>query len=484
MPLANTLDVARSSLAVLSDQSAVVSRNVAHAGVAGATRKVVQLTTEPGNAPRVAGIVRGLPEAIQSRVLSARSDVARESAIVSGLAELRAESEATSGIGARIGALGSALQTYAAQPADFNLASVALSAAQDVVGALHAGAAAATRVREKAQADIVATVTDLNAQLSRLVELDRIVTSGMRSGLDVTDDLDERDRVVGLIAEQIGSSVIYRSDSGVSLFTDSGIPLYDGTVRQVALKNEPLLPGQPGGTLVVDGLQASGAAAIMGIGSGRLAGLFELRDGVAVSFGAQHDDIAGLLIRAFAESDQGAPASLPDAPGLFRGAGSTSVPGVAILSNGLAASIEIAPGVLPSEGGDIFKLRDGGISGAAYSYNIDDQSGFSSRLQQLVDALSAQMQSAPEAALPPTGSINEMAASSSGWLEQMRKTHSEKSDYASTLLDRASSALNDVAGINIDQQITELLELQRSYQASTKLISAVDSMFGALMQAI
>lgn len=486
MSLSSTLDVARSSLAVLTDQSAVVSRNVAQAGVAGATRKLVRLTTDPGYAPRLAGIERGVPEALQGRVLSASSDAAREGVIVAGLESLQAVADPQSGtsVGTRIGELASALQTYAARPSDPSFASSALASAKDVVEALHTGAAAVEQVRQQAQADIVAAVNDLNAQLKRLGELDTTVTSGTRSGVDITDDLDERDRVVGRIAEQIGVTVIRRADQGMSIYTDSGIALYDGTVRQVAISNEPLVPGQRGAALMVDGIQASGPDAMMGINSGRLAGLAALRDEVAVTWGAQLDEIARGLIGAFAEADQQVPASLPEAAGLFRAAGSSAVPTSGVVSVGLAASIEIAATVDPAQGGDVFKLRDGGIAGSAYLYNADAQSGYSSRLQELGDRLQAKVETAPGTELPSSASISGMAAASVGWLQDMRASRGEQSDFAQSVLDRASSALENVAGVNIDDQITELLDLQRSYQASAKLITAVDSMFNSLMQAV
>ena len=52
-------------------------------------------------------------------------------------------------------------------------------------------------------------------------------------------------------------------------------------------------------------------------GSGRLIGLAAVRDTYAVTYQNQLDEIARGLIEAFAESDQSASPSLPDAPGLF-----------------------------------------------------------------------------------------------------------------------------------------------------------------------
>ena len=98
--------------------------------------------------------------------------------------------------------------------------------------------------------------------------------------------------------------------------------------------------------------------------------------------------------------------------------------------------------------------------------------------------MGAQQSTAPGTELPPAGSLAEIAAASSGWLQNLRKAGAEQSEFASSLLERSQSALDATAGVNIDEQLAELMELQRSYQASSKLITAVDAMFNSLLQAV
>jgi flagellar hook-associated protein 1 FlgK len=38
--------------------------------------------------------------------------------------------------------------------------------------------------------------------------------------------------------------------------------------------------------------------------------------------------------------------------------------------------------------------------------------------------------------------------------------------------------------VNLDEEMTILLELERSYQTSSRLVSTIDSMFAALVQAV
>jgi flagellar hook-associated protein 1 FlgK len=67
------------------------------------------------------------------------------------------------------------------------------------------------------------------------------------------------------------------------------------------------------------------------------------------------------------------------------------------------------------------------------------------------------------------------------WLQQTRQTASSDADYKNVLLERASDALSKVTGVNLDEEMTSMLELERSYQASARLISTIDSMMQALL---
>ena len=76
------------------------------------------------------------------------------------------------------------------------------------------------------------------------------------------------------------------------------------------------------------------------------------------------------------------------------------------------------------------------------------------------------------------------AASSVSWLQEARKAADADNDYKAALKDRASEALSKATGVNLDEEMTLLLELERSYQASTKLVTTIDNMLGALLQAV
>jgi len=211
--------------------------------------------------------------------------------------------------------------------------------------------------------------------------------------------------------------------------------------------------------------------------------LANARDNVAVTYQSQLDEIARGLVGAFAESDQSATPTLPDVPGLFTYPGAPAMPAGGTILIGLAGSITLNPSVDPAQGGDPSLLRDGGMSGnPAYVYNTSGGAAFTDRLQQLVDRLNGQQTFDPAAQASPSDSVSGFASSSAAWLQQMRQNTTADSDYKSALLQRSSDALSNATGVNLDEEMTLMLELER-LQASSRLITTIDSMLGSLLQA-
>ena len=70
------------------------------------------------------------------------------------------------------------------------------------------------------------------------------------------------------------------------------------------------------------------------------------------------------------------------------------------------------------------------------------------------------------------------------WLEFNRKQVDTASTYQSTMLQRASDALSNTTGVNLDDELSKQLEIERTFAASAKLIAAVDKMLQDLLNAV
>jgi flagellar hook-associated protein 1 len=90
----------------------------------------------------------------------------------------------------------------------------------------------------------------------------------------------------------------------------------------------------------------------------------------------------------------------------------------------------------------------------------------------------------PSAQGKPSAGVIDFAASSTSWIEAQRKSANANVQYQDTLLDRSNSALSNVNGVNMDDEMSLMLQVERTYSASAKLISTVDSMLNSLLAAV
>jgi len=423
-------------------------------------------------------------------VIRATSEGARLDAIVDALYRLDLSNGGAANLATPSSALmdlRSSLQAYSANTADQNGASSVLNSARSLAHTVQTWARNTHEIRLQTNSEIVTDVGDLNEWLQRLDVLDEQIVNGTVARSDITDQLDARDALIERIATLVGVNVVERGNNSIALYTDTCITLFDGHARAVTLLDVPLTDGVPGGALSIDGTIAFGPNSVMSVQSGRLAALYEVRDRLTLSYGAQLDDFAGTLIRLFSESDQSPNPTLPDIMGLFTSSSVGSVPPAGTVVNGLARAITVNANVDPSRGGNLLLLRDGGIGNpaiAAYRYNANDVSGYNDRVQELIAGFNLGEPHGAQTLLPDAASVMNFAAQSSGWLQGQRQSIGDAAEFATALLQTSKGALQKIAGISIDDEMATLLSLERTYQASAKLISAADAMFAALLQAV
>jgi flagellar hook-associated protein 1 len=490
MSLSIGLDVAVSGLSATADQTAIVSRNVARAGDPHASRKSANVVTAPGGGVRIASVTRVSNQSLFDQMLAASTSSAGQKAIVDSLDTLDQtvnDPELDASPAAQIAKFASALQQYAQAPQDPGLGRTAVQAASDLAGALNSATQTVQQVRGQADSDIASSVSQLNDLLSQFGTVNNRIKQGTAAGADVTDDLDQRDQLLTSISEQIGIRTVTRANNDMAIYTDNGLTLFDARPRTVSFTATPLYqPSTQGASVYVDGVAITGDTGLTGPSSGRIVALAQVRDSIAATYQSQLDEIARGLVQVGSESDQSATPSLPDAPGLFTWDGAPAMPPGGSVQVGLAGTIKVNPTIDPAQGGDPARLRDGGAAdpgNPAYVSNTTGATGYSDRLNQLLDRLDAQRLFDPAAQAGSSATLSDFASSSVAWLQATRKSASDEADYKSTLLDRSSQALSNATGVNLDEEMTLLLDLERSYQASSKLISTIDNMFGALLSA-
>ncbi|MFY9290999.1 MAG: flagellar hook-associated protein FlgK [Methylorubrum rhodinum] len=488
MGLTLALNTARASLAATSNQIAVSARNVAGAGDPGYSRKIAALVGT-GNGGVVVSITRATDAALYARTLSANAASARGEALLDGLTDLaRTVGDTTdpTSPAARFAGFEAALQAAANQPDSTELARAAIDSAKALAGSLNDAAGAVHAARARTDAGIADSVARINDLLGQFERANAAVTRGLALGADATDALDDRDRILTALSQEVGVTAIAREGGDVALYTDGGVPLFDRGARKVTFSaTTTFAAGTTGAAVVIDGVPVTGANSPMPLASGRLAGLAAFRDEAAPAYEAQLDAMANGLIAAFAETDAIAPNGGPRA-GLFTNGASALLPdGSAAGRLGLAGRIAINAAVDPDRGGNVALLRTGGMNGTDYrDLAAGTDAAYAGRLRALVSGLTATRSFDASLGLGTSLSLADFAEGSAGWIEDLRKDASETASYQKTLLSRANEALSNVAGVNGDDETALTLQLERSYTASAKLISVVNDLLKTLLDAV
>src|SRR5271169_2337670 len=224
MSLSTAFNVISSSFAANSAQTAVVSNNIANANTPGYSREIANVVTNSYGGADVASVTREANAALLEQVSSSTSQAATQQAISDGLSTLAATVDDSSSASSTSGA-------------DQNGASV--SAASDLASSLNSGSATVTQVREQADQNIATSVGTINSLLSQFTAANNAVVTGLQTGGNVASAEDTRDSIVTQLAQQIGVSTVTAADGSESIYTDSGVTLFQDTPRVVSLTPTP-----------------------------------------------------------------------------------------------------------------------------------------------------------------------------------------------------------------------------------------------------
>jgi flagellar hook-associated protein 1 len=499
MSLSTAYNIINSAFVANAGQSAIISSNISNANTPNYAREIANLVTTATGGVKIGSTTREANTALSDQVSTSTSQAAYEQALSNSLSTLAQtvsdSASATSSAGATangnspsamLANLQAALATYDASPSNTSAGQAVVTAADGLVSSLNTGAAAVQSVREQADSDMNSSVNTINSLLNQFSSVNATIVSGLQNGADVSGAQDSRDSILTQLSQQIGISTVANPDGSMSIYTDSGVTLFQDTPRTVSFTPSlTLTDGMSGNAVTVDGVPITGAASPMALQSGALAGYANVRDNVAPQYGAQLDQIAGGLISAFAESDQTG-GTAPTMPGLFTFAGATGIPSTSA-TTGLASEIEVNANVDPSQGGNVNLLRDGGIAdptNPAYTYNTTGAASYTGRIQQLMSALTTTQSFGGATGLSTSDSLSDYANTSVSWLQSANQTASNQVDYQNALVSSASTALSNATGVSLDTEMTNMLNIENSYTTTAKLLTTVTSMFTTLINAV
>lgn len=482
MSVTSALAGALSGLSAASRQAEILSSNVANATTPGYARRQVGLGAAVlaghGQGVQVLGVTRDVDRHLlgERRVAQAGSgdrDVRAE--FLRRVEQTLGTADNPSSLAARLASFDQALVEAAGRPeSQARLNNIAATAKS-----LMTGLASATIDIQKARASadrrIDEDVGKLNSTLQQLHELNVNLRSFTGAGRDISALLDERQRLVDQISAIVPVREVPRDLNQIALFTTGGAPLLEGSaavigftpVHTITPDMTQALGGLSGITINGRPYDTSGSASpILG---GTLGALFAVRDELAVGAQGKLDAAARDLVERFQDLD---PTLAPGAAGLFTDAGGAFDP---LNEVGLAGRLRLNAAADPAQGGALFRLRDG--LGAA----TEGPPGNGTLLTALHAALTG---ARPLASTGFTAGNRSFAVLTSDILSNASalrlSAQSEQSFSAARL-----TALTDLEaqnGIDTDQEMQELLVIEKNYAANAKVIQAVADMIDTLIR--
>jgi flagellar hook-associated protein 1 FlgK len=474
MSLTSALNTAQSIFNNTGAQSSVVSNNISNAGNKDYVRRQAMLTTSL-NGAQVVKISRAQEDALLKQYLKASSQDSAQQTLLSGLEDLKSimggnDNETSPEVALRT--FRDKLGTFRATPGDLIAAQGAITAAQDVVTSLNNASKAVQQQRADADKQIKNQVDSLNSLLKQFETANNAVKKATSSNEDPSSALDEREKVLKQINQIVGVSTVTRANNDMVLYTADGTTLFE-TIPPT----QSYAADTAGNKVYVDGVAVNMGSGSTTNAQGSLASLLQIRDDIAPTFQNQLDEVARGLVNLYQEDGN---------PGLFVWTNPTTgtaggVPPAGTIIKGIAGTIAINDRVVTSKGGDPMRLRDGNINATSTAANPTGSSGYTAELDRLYTSMDSGIAFDPKTGLDSNISILTFATNSIGWLEQNRSNATTAAENTQAAAARTDEAYSNETGVNLDEELTLLLDIEQSYKAATKILNAVDEMLKALL---
>jgi flagellar hook-associated protein 1 FlgK len=303
--------------------------------------------------------------------------------------------------------------------------------------------------------NLVALAAEVNSTSVAIADLNTQIGQATRSGLPTNELSDRRDLLVAQLSEKVGATSVAGTDDMVDVIVGGTTLVAGGSVLglrvlgvddpdAVGTGNDPRLVTAPGGTTLPIGGTAGGQLTVL---STTLPNYRNALDGLARDLvgrinavQAQGYDVSGASGAAEPLMDDGSGNPVVDLANVD--AGNISV---RVTRPELIAAARTAPGVLGQPS------ADGDNAGAFFDLSLET-GGVDSAYRALVVALG----------------VEASVASRDVEVQQVIST-------------QVDAARESVSGVNLDEEMTNMLSFQHAYSAAARMVTAIDQALDTLI---
>jgi flagellar hook-associated protein 1 len=462
------LEIGRRALSADQLALTVVGQNTANVGTPGYSRQVANLEdTDPYGAPAdtgkpgqlgtgvtVASITRVRDDFLDTRLNTANADQGSLNDLRDVLAKVEnAYGEpSTTGIGANLNALFSSFSDLASTPESGAVRATVLSQAQSLVAAFHAVSGSLSRIPTDINSQITSKVGQANDLAVQIAALNKQIGLSVQSGEQPNDLLDKRTALIGQLSGLVDVQVINSRNPDTNQPTGE-VQIDVGGFALVQDDSSAKLPTTTSTANGQVGLVTANGVPIP-LRGGEIAGLIKATTLVG-GYQSDLDKLASNLISSV-NALHSAGAGLDGGTGrdFFSGTGAGDISVAAAVANNPSAIAAAAPPVPPATvapgNGDIARSL-------------------------------SQLSSQPVIGSASLDQFFNTAVAGIGADSQNFQT---QADNQAKIVRQIQTQQSSVSGVNLDEELTKLLQYQRSYQAAARIVNVQDDVLNQIINGL
>ena len=467
----------------------VVGHNIANVNTPGYTRQRADLSAGQsqveGQIYFGTGVTLSSVQGIRDRFLDLQ--IYRETAKQTGADERYAAVNAISsslgdtgstGIAAQVQAFFQGFQDLSTNPENAAFRTSLLGKAQAMITGLQTKYRLLDDQRANADQSIGALVGEVNTLTGQIAQLNQRISTEVTPGAD-NDARDQRKTLTDKLAGLVGINVVESPKGEYQITLDSGnAVLVTGTS---AFDLTAKRSGNDGYLQVSSNMAGTVVDVNSAIKEGALGAKLDLRDNILVGFQAQLDQLAAGVAKAVNSVHQTVVGGLTTN---YFFQSSTEANG----SNGLPVSITASPALQSGPGwSTLFKgmvnllsvnsdiLANPSLITAGAGLAVGDNTKALAIAQLGSAAGTVEMGSAG------TGSFTGAVAALITDLGTQTQNYKAQSTAQQNLLSALQSQRDSISGVNLDEEASNMMTLQRGYQASARFISVINQLTDQLV---
>ncbi len=506
MSLTGALSIASGGLANINYQLGIVSNNVANASTPDyAAETANQESVTAGSQPmgvRTEAATRAINLAMQQAAFqqgTAVSDLTTTTTSLQTIDSVLGTPGQGNDLGSLLGTVQNAFSSLLGDPSNGALQQEAVTSAGNLTDGINTLATTYTQQRQAAENDITSAVSSANTALATIGSLSNQIIAARVAGLSSADLENQRDAAVHQLSGFMGLKTLNQPNGDLIVTTASGTQLPTrATPGPLSVSGATIGPGASY-PAAISGIMLNGADITTQIHGGQIGADIVLRDKTLPTFQSELDEFSYQLASRF--SGQGLTLfSAPD--GTVPTGGGTPAQAAYV---GFSAEIQVNPAVTatPSLVRDGTQAVAGSATGpSAFTPNpAGGPAGFATLISRILTyAMGASAQpgvqqpASATSGLGPNGDLAAPYMSPATLADNatalvtaqaaVSGTASNQLIAEQTVATTLNNALAATAGVNMDMEMSHMIQLQNAYGANARIISAVQSMFSQLLQAV